>query len=138
MSDMLWETFDGLFKVLHSQGRRVADLEARVVELERRLQQRAAEPSPYLRAALVPTPLGFTLYDREGNPTPVLFPGAERRIAVVGVDPGAPEVDRGVRVVMYREDERERPGAPTRLRVLSVEPVEKESPDRGKAESEAP
>ena len=41
MSDTVWETFDGLFKTLHRQGRRVEELEARVVELERRLQERA-------------------------------------------------------------------------------------------------
>ena len=41
MSDVIWETFDGLFKTLHRQGRRVEELEARVLELERRLQERA-------------------------------------------------------------------------------------------------
>lgn len=49
MSDVIWETFDGLFKTLHRQGRRVEELEARVVELERRLQERAAftpQPEP--------------------------------------------------------------------------------------------
>ena len=40
VSDVIWETFDGLFKTLHRQGRRVEELEARVVELERRLQER--------------------------------------------------------------------------------------------------
>ena len=40
MSDVIWETFDGMFKTLHRQGRRVEELEARVVELERRLQER--------------------------------------------------------------------------------------------------
>ena len=43
---MIWETFDGLFKTLHRQGRRVEELEARVVELERRLQERAAFTQP--------------------------------------------------------------------------------------------
>ena len=43
MSDIVWETFDGLFKTLHRQGRRVEELEQRVVELERRLQERAAQ-----------------------------------------------------------------------------------------------
>jgi len=42
VSDVIWETFDGLFKTLHRQGRRVEELERRVVELERRLQERAA------------------------------------------------------------------------------------------------
>ena len=41
VSEVIWETFDGLFKTLHRQGRRVEELEARVVELERRLQERA-------------------------------------------------------------------------------------------------
>ena len=42
MSDVIWETFDGLFKTLHRQGRRVEELEARVIELETRLAERAA------------------------------------------------------------------------------------------------
>ena len=47
MSDIVWETFDGLFKTLHRQGRRVEELEQRVSELERRLQERAAQvPQP--------------------------------------------------------------------------------------------
>ena len=29
MSDVIWETFDGLFKTVHRQGRRVEELEAR-------------------------------------------------------------------------------------------------------------
>lgn len=41
MSDAIWEMWDGLFKTLHRQGRRVEELEARVVELERRLEERA-------------------------------------------------------------------------------------------------
>jgi hypothetical protein len=36
VSDTVWETFDGLFKTL----------QRRVVELERRLQERAAHVSP--------------------------------------------------------------------------------------------
>jgi hypothetical protein len=43
VSDVIWETFDGLFKSLHRQGRRVEELERRVFELERRLQERAAQ-----------------------------------------------------------------------------------------------
>ena len=42
MTEHIWETFDSLFKTVHRQGRRVEELEARVVELERRLSERAA------------------------------------------------------------------------------------------------
>lgn len=41
-TEVIWETFDDLFKTVHRQGRRVEELERRVVELERRLQERAA------------------------------------------------------------------------------------------------
>ena len=41
MSDHIWETFDGLFKTVHRQGRRVEELEARITDLERRLAERA-------------------------------------------------------------------------------------------------
>jgi hypothetical protein len=36
----VWETFDGLFKTVYRQGRRVEELEARIAQLERRLQER--------------------------------------------------------------------------------------------------
>ena len=58
MSDVIWETFDGLFKTLHRQGRRVEELERRVVELERRLQERAArdhQPEALERVAQMPS-----------------------------------------------------------------------------------
>ena len=41
--EFIWETFDSLFKTVHRQGKRVEELEARVVDLERRLAERAAE-----------------------------------------------------------------------------------------------
>ena len=44
MSDHIWETFDGLFKTVHRQGRRVEELEARITDLERRLAQQQREP----------------------------------------------------------------------------------------------
>jgi BMFP domain-containing protein YqiC len=47
-TEFIWETFDSLFKTVHRQGRRVEELEARVIELERRLQERparAAQPA---------------------------------------------------------------------------------------------
>jgi BMFP domain-containing protein YqiC len=40
--EYIWETFDSLFKTVHRQGRRVEELEARIVDLERRLMERAA------------------------------------------------------------------------------------------------
>jgi BMFP domain-containing protein YqiC len=42
-TDYIWETFDSLFKTVHRQGRRVEELEARVVDLERRLNERSVE-----------------------------------------------------------------------------------------------
>lgn len=42
MTEYIWETFDSLFKTVHRQGRRVEELEARVAELERRFEERAA------------------------------------------------------------------------------------------------
>jgi hypothetical protein len=149
MSDLIWETFDGLFKTLRMQAARVAELEARVEELERRLRERAAAPpSPFLVRALKaapppapfsfgldpdaaappPTfaPLGFTLYDAEGNGTPILFPGAESRLVVLGVDEGEPGGDRG-RVVLLKREENPEAGAPTRVRVVHSAPTEKES-----------
>jgi BMFP domain-containing protein YqiC len=41
--EYIWETFDSLFKTVHRQGRRVEELEARVQDLEQRLNERAAE-----------------------------------------------------------------------------------------------
>jgi hypothetical protein len=43
VSDYIWETFDDLFKTVHRQGRRVEELEARVVHLEQRLNEFAAK-----------------------------------------------------------------------------------------------
>jgi BMFP domain-containing protein YqiC len=40
--EYIWETFDSLFKTMHRQGRRVEELEERVIDLERRLNERAA------------------------------------------------------------------------------------------------
>ena len=58
VSDIVWETFDGLFKTLHRQGRRVEELERRVSELERRLQERdarAQQAEAAERVAKMPT-----------------------------------------------------------------------------------
>ena len=41
-SSHIWETFDGLFKTLYRQGRKVEELETRIASLERRLQDREA------------------------------------------------------------------------------------------------
>ena len=54
-TDFIWETFDGLFKTLHRQGRLVEELETRIAELERRLEERAsgaATPSSWSRRTL--------------------------------------------------------------------------------------
>lgn len=40
--EYIWETFDSLFKTVHRQGRRVEELEARIIDLERRLTDRGA------------------------------------------------------------------------------------------------
>ena len=47
--EYIWETFDSLFKTVHRQGRRVEELEARIVDLERRLNEKAEQQSktPY-------------------------------------------------------------------------------------------
>lgn len=44
-TEYIWETFDDLFKTVHRQGRRVEELEARIVDLERRLSQPATKPA---------------------------------------------------------------------------------------------
>ena len=57
VSDAIWETFDSLFKTVHRQGRRVEELEARVLELERRLQERpSAAASPARREQVAELP----------------------------------------------------------------------------------
>ncbi len=43
MSDFVWETFDGLFKSVHQQDRRIKELEARIAELERSASDRLAQ-----------------------------------------------------------------------------------------------
>lgn len=44
MSDFVWETFDGLFKAMHQQDRRMKELEARIAELERSTSERLTQP----------------------------------------------------------------------------------------------
>ena len=49
-TEYIWETFDSLFKTVHRQGRRVEELEARIIDLERRLSERGAaeqQKAPY-------------------------------------------------------------------------------------------
>ena len=46
MSDFIWETFDGLFKTVNRQNRRVEELETRVADLERYLRERTAPQQP--------------------------------------------------------------------------------------------
>jgi BMFP domain-containing protein YqiC len=49
-SEYIWETFDSLFKTVNRQGRRVEELEARIVDLERRLAERNAQKTQSPRA----------------------------------------------------------------------------------------
>jgi hypothetical protein len=42
VSDFIWETFDSLFKTVYANGRRVEELEARITDLEQRLNERLA------------------------------------------------------------------------------------------------
>jgi BMFP domain-containing protein YqiC len=44
VTEHIWETFDGLFKTVYRQGRRVEELEARLADLERRLDEATAVP----------------------------------------------------------------------------------------------
>ena len=51
-SEFIWETFDGLFKTVHRQGRCLEEMEARLADLERRLSERAgavSQPTPVER-----------------------------------------------------------------------------------------
>jgi hypothetical protein len=45
-TEYIWETFDSLFKTVHRQGRRVEELETRIADLERRLQERSLVQQP--------------------------------------------------------------------------------------------
>ena len=42
-TEYIWETFDGLFKTVYAQGRRVEELEARLADLEQRLNVMATQ-----------------------------------------------------------------------------------------------
>ncbi len=42
MTDAIWETFDDLFKTVYRQGRMIEGLEARINQLERRLDERSS------------------------------------------------------------------------------------------------
>jgi hypothetical protein len=46
VSEFIWETFDGLFKTVYAQGRRVEELEARIADLEQRLNERVVAQKP--------------------------------------------------------------------------------------------
>ena len=48
--EYIWETFDSLFMTIHRQGRRLEEQEARIEELERRLNEGVAaeRPTPHL------------------------------------------------------------------------------------------
>jgi hypothetical protein len=97
MNEQIWETFEGLFKTLHRQGRRVEELEARVVELERRLQERAGQsppPTPFVTSSAVPPSkfalvpdsarLGVTII-RPGEP-PEIKVDEDKRASIIVAD----------------------------------------------------
>ncbi len=52
MSEYIWETFDSLFKTVGRQGRRVEELEARIADLERRLNERQLTAQVQTKQAL--------------------------------------------------------------------------------------
>jgi hypothetical protein len=54
--EFIWETFDGLFKTVYRQGKRVEELEARIQELEKKLQP---EPPPDSVSGGVDNAVGF-------------------------------------------------------------------------------
>ena len=59
-TEYIWETFDSLFKTVHRQGRRMEELEARIIDLEGRLRERAerqaVQPQPASRERMAEMP----------------------------------------------------------------------------------
>lgn len=55
MSDVIWETFDGLFKTLHRNGRAIEELTKRVAELEQRLKVASESTNAPDRSVLIPS-----------------------------------------------------------------------------------
>jgi hypothetical protein len=53
-TEYIWETFDSLFKTVHRQSLRVEELEARLSDLERRLEERNATTTTKPSAAAQP------------------------------------------------------------------------------------
>ena len=51
-TEYIWETFDSLFKTVYRQGRRMEELEARIVDLESCLRERAERQAAGLPQAL--------------------------------------------------------------------------------------
>lgn len=60
--EMIWESFDAIFKTVHRQGRRIEELEARIADLERRL---SANTPASQRLIFAPTEV-----ERLGHTTP--------------------------------------------------------------------
>ena len=50
-NETIWETFDSLFKTVNRQARLVEELETRVVDLEQRLKERAAQQQQQSQAS---------------------------------------------------------------------------------------
>ena len=56
MSEFVWETFDGLFKTVYRQERRVEALEQRIADLERRLQEQSTDSESAIKSRLTEFP----------------------------------------------------------------------------------
>lgn len=130
MFDSLWAFVFALASALEAQREHVERLERRVTELEGgfRFETNASFEAGHVLRVPNFAPLGFTLYERDGTPRVYLFEDSRRRFAVAGVDEGTPGGDEGTRVVMRREEGADR--MHTRARVVTVERVTKETPER--------
>jgi hypothetical protein len=72
-NDAIWETFDGLFKTLHRQGRQIEELTERVSELNQRLTAATTQNSTAAAPPVAQAPVieGVTVLIR----SPVTSPG---------------------------------------------------------------
>lgn len=112
MSDAIWETFDGLSRLIYKQGRKVAELEEKVADLERRLTEREAGRKTFdgahWQGEPPPAPLGFTLYENGKAVRVVMNPALPKNTVVAVHLSDRPEVNPDAE-------------APTTLRVRKTE-----------------